>query len=172
MPDAIKAPLILTLICAGVCGTLAWGNEMTKEKINAAENAALQETLISEFGNGTYSVLPNNFDGIQQIFTDDNGRLFFDVISSGYIKNGQRLLIGLDSQGEICGISVVSIADSPTQAKKVQDSAFLSQFIGKDEPNTEFDAISGATKSSQGIHAAVTLVLDTYQQNKEALTND
>lgn len=171
MRESIKAPLVLTVISAAVCGMLAFANALTADKIAQTEQAALQESLTQAFGEAEYTALPQQYEGIHQVIRDTGGRLIFDVTSSGYEKDGQHLLIGLDAEGAVCGICVVSIADSPTQAAKVQEDAFLSQFLGRQEATDAYDAIAGATKSAQGIQNAVNLVLETYQTNKEAMTH-
>lgn len=172
MTETIKAPLALTLICTAVCGLLALGNALTKDKIAAAEAATLQASLTAAFGEGQYTPLDAHFEGVNQVIRDAQGRCIFDITATGYEKDSQHLLIGIDAEGAVCGIAVVSISDSPTQSKKVQETAFLEQFQGQTEPTTTYDAISGATKSSSGIHMAVNLALDTYQTNQEVITHE
>lgn len=171
MNDAIKAPLALTLICAGVCGALAFANDMTAGTIAATEAAALQENLTSAFGEAYYIALGQSYAGVEQVIKDTDGRVIFDIISTGYNTDGQHLLVGLDTEGKVCGIRIVSISDSPTQAQKVGQDSFLSQFTGWDAPDTAYSAVSGATKSSEGVRRAVALALETYQANREAITN-
>ncbi len=171
MREGIKAPLVLTVISAAVCGMLAFANALTADKIEQAEQAALQESLTQAFGEAEYETLPQQYEGIRQVIQDADGRLIFDVISSGYETDGQHLLIGIDPEGAVCGVCVVSIADSPTQAAKVQEDTFLSQFLGRQEATDAYDAVAGATKSSQGIQNAVNLVLETYRIHKEAMTD-
>lgn len=163
MNDTIKAPLILTLICGTVCGLLALGNHLTVDKIAASEQEALQSALTEAFGDAEYTAVQQQYDGINQVILDNQNRMIFDMTATGYEKNGQHLLVGIDSCGAVCGVSVVSIADSPTQSKKVQEDSFLSQFMGQTDSHASFDAVTGATKSSEGIHSAVKLALDTYQ---------
>ena len=172
MRDAVKAPLVLTLICGSVCGLLTVGNALTKDKIAAAEDAVFQSSLKDAFGDGNYRAMDLKLNGINQVIRDEQNRTIFDITSTGYEKDSQHLLIGLDSSGAVCGICAVSMTDSPTQAAKVQENAFLSQFYGQDAPSEMYDAVSGATKSSGGVHAAVSLALQTYQEHKEEITHE
>ena len=167
MPDTIKAPLALTLICAAVCALLALANGLTADRIAAAESEQLRQTLTQGFGDGEYTPLAGSYPGIDQIITDANGQLIFEITASGYEKDGQHLLIGLDGSGAVSKIAVVSIKDSPTQAAAVQTDAFLSQFIGQTAPDAGYDAVSGATRSSGGIADAVRRALQTYQEHEE-----
>lgn len=169
MNDAIKAPIVLTLICSAVCGLLALGNHLTKDKITAAESQAIQDSLANAFGEAEYTTLDLQFDGVNQLFSNPDGTTIFDITTSGYEKNSQHLLIGINENCEVSAISFVSISDSPTQSKKVQETAFLSQFIGQSEANETYDAIAGATKSSDGVHTAVTRALDIYCNHKEEI---
>lgn len=169
MRDFVKGPLVLTLISAGMCGLLALANDLTAEKIAETEAKALQESLTAAFGEDTYTPLSVQYNGVNQIIADTRDRLIFDITSSGYETDGQHLLIGIDPDGRVCGITVVAIADSPTQAAKVQEECFLSQFIGQSQPDFTYDAVSGATKSSEGIHNAVKVALEAYLTHKEAM---
>lgn len=171
MPEAIKAPLVLTVICAIISAALAFANSATKDTIAQAEEDRLRESLTEAFGEGEYNALAIEIDGVNQVIKDEKGRVIFDITSSGYEKDGQRLLIGLDENGAVSGVKVVSIEDSPTQAAKVQEESFLSQFEGRAEPQDSYDAISGATKSSGGIQSGVNLALAAYAENREAIEN-
>lgn len=169
MRDSVKGPLVLTLISAGMCGLLAFANDLTAEKIAETEAKALQESLTAAFGEDTYTPLDAQYSGVNQIIADTRDRLIFDITSSGYETDGQHLLVGIDADGCVCGITVVAIADSPTQAAKVQEESFLAQFMGQSQPDFTYDAVSGATKSSEGIRSAVALALETYITHKEAM---
>lgn len=171
MHNGIKAPLVLMLISGVVCGMLAFANDLTEEKIKETEAAALQESLTAAFGADTYTPLPVTYDGVNQVIGDTQNRLIFDITSTGYTANGQHLLVGIAPDGRVCGITVVAIADSPTQAAKVQQDGFLQQFMGQSSPDFSYDAVAGATKSSEGIRSAVALALTTYQTHMEVTAN-
>lgn len=49
------------------------------------------------------------------------------------------------------------------------EADFRKQFYGKTEPTESFDAISGATFSSNGMKHAVDTALKVYNENKEAI---
>lgn len=171
MPDVIKAPLVLTLICAVISAALVFANDLTSGAIAEQEKAQLNESLRDAFGEADYTASNLQIEGINQVITDRNGRVIFDITSTGYEKDGQHVLIGIDGAGKVSKICVVSIEDSPTQSAKVQEDSFLGQFIGWDDPANSFDAVSGATKSSEGIHSAVTRAIQAYLDNREVLRN-
>lgn len=166
MNDCIKGPVVLTLICSTVCAALAGAHMLTADRIRESESRQLQEALTEAFGAGDYQVLDQTFDGVNQIISDSSGLLIFDMTSSGYEKNSQHLLIGI-SDGAVSGIRVVSITDSPSQAAAVSDESFLSQFTGQTAPDEPYEAVSGATKSSDGIRRAVSNALQIYREDME-----
>ena len=53
----------------------------------------------------------------------------------------------------------------------MQEDAFLAQFSGISDPAAETDGISGATRSANGVRSAVAFVLQTYLENREALSD-
>lgn len=170
MNDRIKGPIALTLICSAVCALLAGAHLLTDDRIRDTEAVRLQQALSEAFGEGQYTALNVKYDGISQVIRDDSDRLIFDLVSSGYEKGSQHLLIGI-SDGAVSKVHLVSISDSPTQAAAVSEPDFLDQFTGWTDPDSDYDAVSGATKSSEGIRQAVARALRTYYENRE-LTDD
>lgn len=166
MNDSIKGPLALTLICSAVCALLAGANNLTADRIRETENNRLQQALSEAFGDGKYEALSGKYEGVSQVISDGNGRLIFDIISNGYEKGSQHLLIGI-AENAVTKVYPVSITDSPTQAAAVSEASFLNQFAGWTDPDSEYDAVSGATRSSEGIRQAVARALRTYSENGE-----
>ena len=81
-------------------------------------------------------------------------------------KGGLHLLIGFDESGSICGISVISIGETPGLGTKVQNKDFLDKFKGISSEDYQVDNITGATYSSKGMKAAVNTALEAYSQMK------
>ena len=77
-----------------------------------------------------------------------------------------NLLIGFDESGSICGISVISIGETPGLGTKVQNKDFLDKFKGISSEDYQVDNITGATYSSKGMKAAVNTALEAYSQMK------
>lgn len=166
-------PLVLMTVCIIVSGLLAFANDLTLPKIEKAQQEKLQTSLNEVFGEADYKVSELSFDGITQIITDDKKRAIFDITVDGYAKDGIQTLIGIDESGEICGISIVSIAETAGLGTKVQNKAYLSNYIGLSSPEFSSDTIiTGATYSSKGMQKAVSIALDTYSANKEAIIGE
>ena len=166
-------PFVLMAVCIIVSGLLAFANDLTLPKIEKAQEEKLQKSLKEVFGEADYKILDRSFDGITQVITDDKGRAIFDITVDGYAKDGIRTLIGINENGEICGISIVSIAETAGVGTKVQDNEYLNKYIGLSSPEFSSDTIiTGATYSSKGMQEAVSVALDTYSANKEAIINE
>ena len=172
MREKIMPPLVLTLICVIVSGLLVLANAATKDKIKAAQEEKLNNSLVELFGEGNYTVLDQSYDDVTQVIRDDKGQVIFDITVDGYSKGGLQMLIGIDPAGKLAGISIVSIGETPGLGTKVLDAAFLDQFKGITSSEFSMDAVTGATYSSNGMKKAVTIAMDTYTKNKEAILSE
>lgn len=165
--------LVLSFVCIAVSGFLAFANELTKPRIAKAQEEKLNSSLIKVFGESDYKTVDKSFDNINQVITDSNGRVIFDITVDGYSKEGIQALIGIDQNGEVCGIGIVSIKETAGLGTKVQDEKYLNRFMGMN--NTDFPddtIISGATYSSKGMQRAVSTALETYSAQKEDIFNE
>lgn len=169
MREKIIPPLVLMLICICVSGLLVLANAATKDKIQAAQEEKLKQSLVDVFGEADYQTLEQTYEGVTQVIRDDKNRVIFDITVDGYAKDGLQLLIGIDESGAVCGISIVSIGETPGLGTKVQGDAFLEQFNGINSAAFTVDTITGATYSSNGMKKAVETVMKTYLENKEAI---
>lgn len=166
-------PLVLTIVCVAVSGLLAFANNLTAPKIKEAQEEKLNNSLVEVFGEADYKVSEKTFENINQVITDEKGRAIFDITVDGYSKDGIQALIGIDENGQICGISIVSIKETAGLGTKVQDSSYLEKFIGID--NTQFSddtIITGATYSSKAMQNAISTALTTYSSQKEDIFNE
>ena len=71
------------------------------------------------------------------------------------------MVIGMDRDGKVVGLSILSMNETPGLGTRVQtEEWFLDQYLGLPEGYTEkdvkkLDTISGATKSSRGVRNSV-----------------
>lgn len=180
--NMIKPPIVLACVCAVCCGLLALANSITKDKIEAAENAAVQESL---------SVLPNagSFEEIEEfsvpemekvkidgLYKDEKYQTAVLVTADGYNKGGIQAVIGIDKSGSITGISFVSVTETPGLGTKIQSNPELmaDKLTGISDTDSidALDGITGATFSSKGLKNAVKCALKTFDLNKEAILNE
>jgi electron transport complex protein RnfG len=176
----IKPTIVLTLICIIVSALLVFANAITEGKIAEAEQEALNTSLVSVLGEGTNpkatSYVPTDDlipDGavVNGIYTDDKGQVAFEMTVDGYSTGGLYLLVGISENGEVSGVSIITISETKGLGTKVQDDSFLSQFIGATDTNYEFTKITGATFSSKGMKSAVDTALNIYNAHKEEILN-
>lgn len=71
-----------------------------------------------------------------------------------------QMIVGLERDGEVSGVSIITMNETPGLGTKVGAEDFLAQFVGWsaesiDQDGKTMDAISGATKSSVAIRKGV-----------------
>ena len=170
MREKIMPPLVLTLICVIISGLLVLANAATKDKIAQAQQDKLNSSLETLFGEGQYTPLEDlHYEGITQVIRSAKNEVIFEITVDGYSTGGLHLLIGMDPEGKLAGISFVSIGETPGLGTKVQDDSFLNQFKGISSADFTMTPVTAATYSSNGMKHAVTLAMDTYTANKEAI---
>ena len=84
------------------------------------------------------------------------------------------MLIAMNSDGSVKGITILKIGETPGLGTKVNDDEFLSLFEGavgevkivKNAPaaDNEIQAVTSATYSSKGVASAVNTALQTYRE--------
>ena len=168
--NLIKPPVVLAVVCACCCGLLAVANSVTKDKIAAAEAASIQTSLqqLPNAGNFTevsdFQPANNEKATATAVYVDENQQTAVLVTANGYNKGGLQVVIGLDAEGTVTGI---------TFGTKVQSNPELltDHLVGLSDAAAveQVDGITGATYSSNGMKAAVTCAMDTFAQSKEAI---
>jgi electron transport complex protein RnfG len=86
------------------------------------------------------------------------------VASRGY-GGPIRMAVGLDRNGKVSGVKIVSYAETPGLGTKVvEDKTFLPRFSGLDSADAarKVDTITGATKSSRGVRKGVEAALAAF----------
>ncbi len=105
--------------------------------------------------------------------TDESGAEVGYVINSLSQKSyggPVKLSIGFDAEGTITGVGIRSISDTPGLGLKAKEPKFLNQYMGKNvesmtvtktgaTSDSEIDAISGATVTSNAVTNAVNAAL-------------
>ncbi len=162
MKEKLYPTLILTLVCAVVCGLLAVVNAATQDKIVQAEADKVQKSLVSVFGEGQYTPLDAQFEGVTAVYRSDKGLTIYDITADGYAKGGIRALVGIDGEGKIAAVGIVSCQETAGVGTKITAPDYLAKFGGVQTAEDCPDAISGATFSSKGLRSAVTLALECY----------
>lgn len=173
----ILPPLVLAVICAVCCAFLALANMVTKDKIAAAEEDAIQSSLQQLPDAGTFEEItdftPENNEKATAtgLYQDEKGQFAVLVTADGYNKGGLQVVIGVDKDGAVTGVSFVTVSETPGLGTKVQSNPELlvDNLVGLSDETVVngVDNITGATYSSKGMKAAVNCALATVSANQE-----
>ncbi len=149
-----KASFILTIIVI-VCASLMFiVDNATSEKINTNKNIVLDNRIKNIFPDA------DSFSGKDPIEVSKSGKTIGYLISGnkyGY-SSDIEFIVGIDTEDNIVGVSVVSQKETPGLGTEVDSDSFLDQFIGKQKSDLflkkdggDIDAVTGATISSKAI---------------------
>jgi len=171
--NKILPSLVLTIICVVASALLVFAHELTKENIAEQKELKFSSSVEALFGKTDSKLVEGDFgDGIEAVAVTPDGRTAIQVIADGYSKGGINILVGIDADGKVSGIEFVSLGETPGLGSKVRDIPdFRERFYGTANSPVEVDGISGATFSSKGMMKAVSLALEAYNNNKEAILN-
>ena len=98
-------------------------------------------------------------DAVREVYKASNGAGYtFSLTTTGYGgKNTLKMTVGIDGEGRITGVKVLSHKETPGLGSKITaDENFYGQFPGLDAAGAAAaDTISGATFSSNYYKAAL-----------------
>ena len=162
MTDFGAPIIVLVLICVIMSGLLAFTNGITAPIIAEAERRANEgarlEVLPSAdaFEKVEAGGLP---DAVREVYKASNGAGYtFSIVAEGYGgKNTLKMAVGIDMDGKITGVKVLSHKETAGLGSKIAaDEGFYGQFPGLDAAGAAAaDTISGATFSSNYYKAAI-----------------
>ncbi|MBQ8176976.1 MAG: FMN-binding protein [Oscillospiraceae bacterium] len=134
--EKIKPPLVLTLICLITCGLLVAAYEATYVDNTGVITDKLTAGLTEVYGTAeNYEMLLNDdgtvltYDGVTSILSDGTNTAF-EITADGYSTGGLHVLVGLNENGAVKGVSIMTIGETPGLGTKVEDAGFLGQFSG------------------------------------------
>lgn len=185
LKEKIMPALVLMIICIVISGLVIGVYSLTyvdntgvmtdalKDGCNRifSDKEATYEIILEESGDGKKVPITFSDDVTAVIVDKENKTCVFEIVADGYEKGGLHVLVGINSDGAVEGISFIEISETKGLGTKVQDESFLSGFKGftSDSDVSEVDNLTGATFSSKGMKNAVSLALKTYSENKEAI---
>lgn len=177
----IKPVLVLAAITTIISALLIVTRNLTYVDTSGIITEAMNEKCVQLMGEGEFRIVVDwkaegyaidKPDGIEKLIVKDDGSLAFEIIENGYNKDGLDLLVAMNSDGSVKGISVVKISETPGLGTKVNDPAFLGKFSGKNGEITvvkqapasesEVQAVTSATYSSKGVVKAVNTAISVF----------
>lgn len=134
--EKIKPPLVLTLICIITCGLLVAAYEATYVDTTGVITDKLTAGLTEVYGSPEgFEMLKNadgsvlTYEGVTSVLKNGENTAF-EITADGYSSGGLHVLVGLNPDGSVKGVSVMTISETPNVGTKVQAESFRSQFVG------------------------------------------
>lgn len=183
MMHYIKPVLVLSAITTIISALLIVTYNLTYVDTSGIITEAMNEKCAELMGDGEFRIVSDweaegyaigKPDNVEKLIEKDDGSLAFEIIASGYSKNGLDLLIAMNRDGSVSGISILKISETPGLGTNVNNPTFLEKFSLKKEEvaivkrapssENEVEAVTNATYSSKGIASAVNTAIRTYRE--------
>ena len=179
----LRMIVAVLVTCAVAASSLAFTYELTRERIEEQERIArekaLQEVVVDavSFHELDSEIVEAADEAagetpVLAVFEAEMGSgssaIGILVTPRGY-GGPMQMVVGLDRDGKVLGVSIITHDETPGLGTKVvSEEWFLEQFSGWDGSDIDsaakqFDAISGATKSSAGVRKGVIAAGHAYE---------
>lgn len=184
MIQYIKPALVLAIVTTIISTLLIVTYNLTYVDTSGIITEKMQLCCEEVAGEGDYRIVTDwksegfaidKPDNVEKLILKDDNTVLFQIIANGYAKKGLNLIIAMNADGTVKGVSVVSLSETPGLGTKVKDSEFLDLFTGKGNvtivkntpaADNEIQAVTSATYSSKGLASAVNIAVDTFAQLK------
>lgn len=159
--EKLKPAIVLSAITS-VIGTLLIVCTNLVPDTSGIITESLRKKCVMLMGEGGFSIadwekLP---DGVKKVIQKDDGSVAFEISVRGY-NDGYDLLVAMNSDGSVRGVTVVSSNETIDVGAKFYESF---KGVRKGGVNS-VEAVSGATMSSKGVKKAVEIALDAFEEN-------
>jgi electron transport complex protein RnfG len=193
MKDILKLILVLTAICFVAALALSQVYEFTKEPIAQQKRMEMLRAI--------RLVLPNinnepDQDTIRLETTDAGsssprevtfyrGRHDAQLVGVAFVVSSREgyggdieIMLGLDPEGTILGVEILSHLETPGLGAKIVEGSFRQQFTGKSLENTRWavrkdggdvDQITGATVTPRAVVKAIHQGLEIFKEKRERI---
>ncbi len=170
----LKICAILLIITMCVAFLLSFVNAVTKDVIAANEAAKISEALGGLFPDAatpSANLIEGEFgevvNGFYEVKDGDALKGYYADVSPVGFKGAVNLMVGLDAEGKVVGVKIISHGETVGIGDRIQNGEFLDKFVGKqDALNGSVDTISGATYSSRAVVNGVDAALSAYKTMK------
>ena len=128
-----------------------------QEKANAGMKTVFADADTFEEVAGFTSTVENGVTIDKVCYAIKNGAKVGVVVqATGNTYDKATILVGINADKVITGINFLAISDTPGFGQKATEPAFYEQFAGLSAtkalvPGTDFDGISGATITTDGV---------------------
>ena len=170
MKEMLKLGLVLACFAAVACVALALVNNLTAPTIAKVESEKANAGMKAVFADADYFMDAEGFTStvINGVTIDkvcfaykNDAKIGVVVQATGSTYDKATILVGINMDKVVTGLTFLSITDTPGFGQKAAEPTFYEQFAGKDAagsfvPGTDFDGISGATITTNGVANIIT----------------
>ncbi|MCR4939561.1 MAG: FMN-binding protein [Treponemataceae bacterium] len=164
MKEMLRLGFVLAAFAAVACVALALVNNVTAPAIAAVKSEKLRAGFAEVFSDADsfkevtdFAYTSSSAVSVEGLYAAEKGGKTSGVVVkvTGPTYDKATVLVGISSGKNITGIKILEISDTPGFGQRATEPAFYTQFAGKSAvsdfvPNTDFDAISGATITTNG----------------------
>ena len=175
--DGMLFPTVaLVLICFVFTFALSYTYGMTApliEKINQQIADEARSSVLPDAGSDGFKAIDSSLpDGVTEYFIANNGSGVVITSQNKSFGGIMTVMTGIDSTGSITNVTVTAHKDTAGLGTKAMTPDYLAQYSGiaqlddvaSIKADTQVDAVSGATISSNGVYGAVKEALAAYQE--------
>lgn len=172
MNQYVKMILVLAVISMVSGSVLALSYEVTNPKIQEQEKQALEQSVIDVLP-GTEKISETKKEDMTFYIGEDNQGnkkgIAFKVTGSGF-SGPIEIMVGYNpKEGNLTGIQILSMSETPGLGAKIKDPDFVDQFREKSVndkfvPKEDVRVITGATISPTAVTNAIKSALDKVTQ--------
>ena len=162
--DIIAPIVVLVSICLVASFLLAGVFQITEPIITARELEEASAARVAVLPTGSTFTQVTDVElakGVTGVYKSDNGAGIAVSTNVKGMNSGLKLMIGVNSNGEITGINVLGHDETAGIGTKVLDPAFLENWLGAKTADA-VDSMSGATYTSNGVKSAINAALEQF----------
>lgn len=166
----LGAAVALTVICAVVVAALAATNLLTADTIAAAQEQATNEACAAVLPDADHFARMEGEwqDGVIEVYsgTAENGDTLGYVVktSTAGKSSGIIVMTGIAADGTVSGVQVIEDNETAGYIDTITKAGLLDKLTGISENVSEVDAVSTATKTSNGVKNGVALALAVVEE--------
>lgn len=167
MKEMLKLGFVLAAFAAVACVALALVNNVTAPAIAAVKAGKLSSGFVEVFSDADsfkevkdFNYTSSSAVSVEGMFAAIKGGKISGVVVkvTGPTYDKATVILGISSDKLITGMKILEISDTPGFGQRAAEPAFYTQFAGKSAesafvPKEDFDAISGATITTNGFSA-------------------
>ena len=169
MTEFVKPTLVLAIICLVITALLSVSHEITQPIIQENERKTAELARAEVLAEAdSFEQLTGEFpEGVQEVYAAANGVGYTVTITSkGYASDPLKVMVGIKEDGTIEKVKVLANNETPGLGSKVSNDEFVNQFNGMGSSMDGFEAIGGATLSSNAMRRAVETSFQVYEMVK------